>query len=397
MEQSSADQIVPLNPHPTRFNDSSLLQFVETGPKSTSLETLYGGTVADDRMAALRPQIEFVRKNWDRYAEFNHDLHEYLKTSYQGNERDRFLQAVDKIFGKEKKWSETSPDYGVLFSYTSVFGYEHIFSSASRVFRAKTLIEDDKAARINVFLTELLNIDLFLYHAANAHVRNFSGTVFRGIALTKSEFQRFKDLSSNDIRDRVWAIPLSTMSASSDLQVARDFFLNNAANNPERNYLVLLRIHVESLDAKSLTVYQSHFPSSIVSSLCATPVKDIAELEQENEVLLRAPWFHLVSLREERLEDVNDPVHVMDVVMITSNRDHPSTMELEVQDYKLSRDLFKSLNWIVRCRKCETLANEFGLFDDARDFKKVMEQETENAERCLNQIKTGRGGEIIDS
>jgi hypothetical protein len=87
----------------------------------------------------------------------------------------------------------------------------------------------------------------------------------------------------------------------------------------------------------------------------------------------------------------------MENVMVTGNRDHPSTMALdksggEDSDYNLARDLFASLNWIERLHKCATLAEEYGLFQDASDFRKEHFEECKKRTKVLDRISSKRSG-----
>ena len=371
-----------------RFADFYSTKSSAPSPAKSQLAGLYDGSVVDNRMDMLRSQIEYIRSNWHRYAEFNSELRAYLLNEYHGKEQIEFNNVVQEICGKEKSWLEQSIDYGVLKAYASTFGFREVFSISSKALRDDALITDLKAVRSNVFLTELLNIDLFRFHEGKEQARNFSGTVYRGLAVTAQELQQFKELITKDIRHRVLAIPLATMSATQDLAVIMNLFNTFDAGDKQKDHLVLLRVHVESLDAKLLELYHAHFPSSVVTSLCAMPIYELSPFPDEGEVILRGPWFQLLRLGEEQIENI--AIHVMDVVMISSNRDHPSTMALNEKDYGLARDLFRSINWISRCTKCKALAEEYGMVDDALLFGQVIDEEKLKSDICLEKITAGK-------
>jgi hypothetical protein len=236
-----------------------------------------------------------------------------------------------------------------------------------------------------VFLIELLNIDLFHWHQCKPEVRNFSGIVYRGMTLSEKGLCDFKSRSTQAVRNRNWAVPLSMMSASQRVENALDFAINHSRTSDDLLKPVLLRIHVESLDSDALELYRKHFPTSIVTSLCAVPIAEISAYKGEDEVLLRGPFFHQVRIREEVFERYGK-VHVIDTVMITSNRDHPSTMALNSRDYPLARKLFGALNWMARSLKCAELAEQYGLQDDASAFRTVYKEEVQTRDLCLREI-----------
>jgi hypothetical protein len=199
----------------SHFVEVSVLQFTS----QTQPAGLFDGRVVDNRMDILRTEIEYIRRHWNRYAEFSSDLRRYLLDKYEGNEKTGFEKAVDAICGNEKSWTEPSIDYGALNVYTSTFGHKEVFSISSTALRDDSVITDSKAARSNVFLTELLNIDLFHLHQGKEGARNFTGTVYRGLVVSEEELQQFRDLSRKDIRHRVLAVPLATMSATRNLRL----------------------------------------------------------------------------------------------------------------------------------------------------------------------------------
>jgi hypothetical protein len=65
---------------------------------------------------------------------------------------------------------------------------------------------------------------------------------------------------------------------------------------------------------------------------------------------------------------------VMDLVMLNSNRDHPSTMELGAMDDE-ARQLFASLVGVSRARYCKSLATGYGLSDDAKRYEEMQQMQ----------------------
>jgi hypothetical protein len=367
----------------SRFDDLRINDFCELGQVKSGI-THYGGEQVEDRMAQIRTQVEFIRHNWETYSQFNSELRHYLLNNNIGPQTKEFKHALRTLTEKKRDWNDESSDYGALRLYTSQYGYDFIFSSLNAAFRAQDLPSRVKEIRSCVFLIELLNIDLFHWQRSNPDTQNFSGTVYRGMTLSENAIHDFKCLSLQGPRERFWAIPLSIMSASTKLDQAIEFTANQVGENDSLHPL-LLRIHVESLGWDTLEMYSKHFPTSIVTSLCAVPIASLSDFEDEAEVLLRGPFFHLVRLQQEELEGFGR-IHVMDTVMITGNRDHPSTQGLKEREYNIARDLFAALNWMARMQKCAALATEFGLEEDASAYRQIYLEEIQKSDKCLRAI-----------
>ena len=75
------------------------------------------------------------------------------------------------------------------------------------------------------------------------------------------------------------------------------------------------------------------------------------------------------------MDDVGMTMDVMDVVMLNTNRDHPSVAELGVEKGDEARKLFALLVGISRARICENLAHVYGLTSDAQEFERIHEEQ----------------------
>lgn len=369
----------------SRYGDFRTMQGSALAPADSQFAGFFDGTVVDKRMDTMRSEIEYIRRNWAQYAKFSSELREYLIRKYEGKEQDEFGKAVQAICGEERSWADQSVHYPSLRVYASTLGYNELFSISSKALRDESLITDSQAVRSNAFLTELLNIDLFRLHETNERARNFSGIVYRGLVVNSEQLEQLRGLTNKDIRHRVLAIPLATISATRDIDVIWELFnLHNAGKSPRD--LVVLRIHVETLDAAFLQLYQTHFPNSVVTSLCAVPIDELSPYPAEGEVVLRGPWFQVLCLQEQKFETFPQ-INVMDVVMMSCNRDHPSTMKLEQPNYALAREFFRCITWISRCTKCKKLADEYELLNDVVAFEDVISEERLKMKQCLDEIE----------
>jgi hypothetical protein len=123
------------------------------------------------------------------------------------------------------------------------------------------------------------------------------------------------------------------------------------------------------VDPKLLKLYQGRFPNSVVTSICAVPIKQLSDYPDDNEVLLRGPFFQLLRLRKENLRAANIPLHIIEVVMITANRDHISNVFFSEVDGHRARELFRALVEMQRADLCANRAEQYGLLADARAYR----------------------------
>jgi hypothetical protein len=346
-------------------------------------------------MGEVRKAIQYIRDRWSDYPTFMQELREYIdrlsKTgaySTPSTEEDR--RALESLLSSSKDWADRSPtqtdSFDVLHLYTSYFGYNTIFALLNVAFRTDAVTEQgqEKDLRSAVFLIELLNIDLFNYISRNPSKSGFQGTVYRGVSFTKEGIEDFRNLATMGVRDRYWSIPLAMMSSSTSIKTALDFSLQDAEKDPTK-LPFLWRIHVANLDPDLLQIYNERFPSSVVTTLCAVPVSDVSRFSQEQEVLLRGPFFQFIRLHKEFVPAVGKEIDVMDLVMLNTNRDHPSAMELGVEKGDEARKLFGLLVRISRARVCKNLARKFGLTPDADEFERIHDEQVHQ----LRSMKLG--------
>ena len=320
-------------------------------------------------------------------------LREYIdrlsKTStysprFKPTEEDR--RVLESLLSSSIDWMDRSPNQAnssnVLDLYRSQFGHDTIFRLLNAAFRTDAITElgQEKDLHSAVFLVELLNIDLFNYISRNPSQSGFQGIIYRGVSFTKEEIEEFRNLTTMAVRDRYWSIPLAMMSASTSIKTAVSFALENTTNDPSK-LPFLWRIHVANMDPDLLQIYNERFPSSVVTTLCAVPISEASRHSLEQEVVLRGPFFQFIQLHKEFVPAVGTTMDVMDLVMLNSNRDHPSTMEMSVEKGDEARRLFALLVGMTRARICKNLTHEYGLTSDAEEFSRIYEEQTQRYEK----------------
>lgn len=306
---------------------------------------------------------------------------ELTNSSHDNFDISQHLPAVlssYKVWNSHPNTVSDDENLSVIRLYTSKIGYDQIFRIINEAFRTDDLTEQERRLCCAVFLIELLNIDLFNYTLRDRRTHNFQGTVYRGVVFSDDQLQDFKNLAVLPVAERYWAVPLAMMSASTDKEVAlREFAGIDAlmSDNTGTRHPFLWRIHVVELNPKYLQVYHDRFPSSVVSTICAVPIHELSDFAGEDEVLLRGPFFQLICLREEILEGRETPIHVMELIMLNANRDHPSTMELGREEGEKARQLFACLVGMWRAEVCKQLAALYNLMDDVEQYERIYRDE----------------------
>jgi hypothetical protein len=160
------------------------------------------------------------------------------------------------------------------------------------------------------------------------------------------------------------------------IKTALVYALQDAENDPTK-LPFLWRIHVANIDPDLLRIYNERFPSSVVTTLCAVPISEMSRFSQEQEVVLRGPFFQFIRLHKEFVHAAGMTIDVMDLVMLNTNRDHPSAMELGAEKGDEARKLFALLVGISRARICKNLAHEYGLTPDAGEFERIHDEQVQ--------------------
>lgn len=347
----------------------------------------YAGPSARQRMDEVRKWIVQVRhpaEAWSRrYTEIADLVRERIpqwraeaRTRKKLKLNDSRIQAglewfnpmAQKLLRDPRPWIDLpndryTPDgaYTALRLFSSYWGYEIIFSNVKRYFCTDTIPSEDDQ-KIVAFLIELINIDL--YNKWFPQKQDFDGVVLRWIWLTEGQLENYRTLMQESPKARDPNIPLALDSATAG---QKPVLTQYEESGPL--LLAVLRIHVWSLPKCSLRYYRDNYrklyaagqlgdgPDSVISSICALPIQDISVHPAEEEVLLRGPFFQLLDVSEENLahlvkvsadklkdEGLSAEVPVLDLGMLNSNRDHPSTPQTQSSSQRdPARTLFRHL------------------------------------------------------
>jgi hypothetical protein len=295
-----------------------------------------------------------------------------------------FAERARRVVEKPQDWLERLPPSertdvraDAVWLYTSSLGYDRIFKTVYDIFRSEGPISE--SVLLATFLVEILNIDLYNYWATHPEVQHYEGVVYRGMSVSCDAHASFVNLAQLPVGSRSFSIPLALNSSSTSEAQAIPFMEYGLEKHSD--YVPLLhKIHVRGLSEKRLGLYRKHFRESVVSTICAVPIDAISAYRSEAEVLLRGPFFELLSVHEHPTLRIKEkPVQVLEMAMLNSNRDHYTTPQTGTGDP--ARTLFNAL---VKAQKLEVsaeTAQAAGLHDDAAAYRALVEQ----AERAVEE------------
>jgi hypothetical protein len=349
-------------------------------------QTFFAGPRVYERMAEVRTAISYIRLNWDLYPQFMGELRTFLgkvpESSVLSGELEAYSEdgrrRVEALLSTRKQWPELrngpgDDDYSAIRLYTSIYGYMRMFGAMNMAFRTPDINRYPEALRSVTFLVELLNIDLYNYIRSNPEADNFEGRVYRGIRVSSKDLNKFAETAADtDMGKRYMAIPLSMMSTSATKGKALTFAMRTK-KTPTDSHALLLDVSVYSLDPALLTAYRQAFPGSIVTSLCSVPIHRLSDLP-EDEVLLRGPFFQIVRMYRDEDSLRGEPVHVVQAIMLNSNRDHVTAVATDAGEDKRMRDIFRAMAIASRSNRCAEHAESCGLAADSDNYRSAAAQ-----------------------
>ena len=136
--------------------------------------------------------------------------------------------------------------------------------------------------------------------------------------------------------------------------------------------LMLMKIHVIGLDEEHLAFYRRKFPGSVVTSICAVDIHKLSYIPDEREVLLRGPFFQVLQLHEGGELLSGRPVEVLEMVMLNSNRDHLTSVQMQEEQQATSRRLFGTMATVSRCQSCVRYCRDHGLVEDEAEYRILL-------------------------
>jgi hypothetical protein len=271
---------------------------------------------------------------------------------------ETFDERMSAILTSPRTWVDAAgeltrpdPNDTILRAYTSDFGYEVLFRAVKSIFRTDR-VPSESDQRISAFLIELVNIDLY-NRAKRVGQPSFVGRVYRGLWARPADVLRFEELARQAKDKRSFSVPLALDSTSASEDIAMRF-IEKAPPFADATP-ILLRIEVGGMTPAEVDYYQTNYvrlyrdrsklhPTSVVSSICAVPIEEVSD-HPEREVLLRGPFFDLLTIRTDDVRTHEGaPLMIVDVTTLNSNRDHPSAPQTQTNDATdPARDLFTRL------------------------------------------------------
>lgn len=359
----------------SRYGQWSDIRAACMSGKGADEQPFFAGSHVYERMDLVRMAINEIRRSWDRYPDFMAELRALFDDTSLDGPDPVSGSRLKALFSAQKHWDSTDDhDYSAITLYSSEVGYHQIFKVINAAFRIANLPENSARLRSATFLVELLNIDLFHFRERNPDADNFTGTVYRGMSLPQAVLDRFREVMRGPVTERYLSIPLAMTSATPDRKVAMSFALAQAEREHDRHPF-LWEIDVRNLDPRLLDLYRSRFPSSVVTSMCAVPIAGISDFPDEEEVLLRGPFFQIVGLCTEHLTELGRPVHKIEAVMLNTNRDHLTAVASNLGADKEERDLFKALILSDRFEICAYLAEQRKQTSDANQYRSLLAEQ----------------------
>ncbi|MEM9490152.1 MAG: hypothetical protein AAGC55_13470, partial [Myxococcota bacterium] len=169
-----------------------------------------------------------------------------------------------------------------------------------------------------------------------------------------------------DIRNRYRSIPLALDSSSTDRQSAQQFLVDEVAGA----VAVLQKIWIVGLSEPSLAFYQKRYPTSRISTICATRISQLSALPEEGEVLLRGGFYQILGVKQTFGQGM--PLRLVEMVMMNTNRDHPSIPQGPAGD--APRKLFDALVTAERDRFCRDYHRDLNQVEDAALYESALSE-----------------------
>eukprot|EP00795_Rhopilema_esculentum_P010482 gene10482-19193_t len=334
------------------------------------LKPYYNGELVNSRMAEVRKSITYIRNHWDDRAKFARGLAEFLAGRLNSEVEKDFMKRVDLIKNEDLNWGDIDEtqleksNFNVIRLYTSETGYNKIFGIMNSLFRYDDTTNDPKTIQTIVFLVELLNIDLYNLCLKNKSCDNFTGIVYRGVGLKDEDFDAFKSLMKKEIQQRYIAIPLCLMSSTTNIEMAKRFICS-------KPNAILFKIHILEMKPRFLQHYKERNPTGVVSTICAVDIKSLSDFPEEEEIILRGAFFQVLDFYQDHKENM----HVLEVCMLNSNRDHLSSNFLTDPN---ARKMFGLMVSVTRNEFAVQFYKERGNEEEALAYKECLEQAKKN-------------------
>lgn len=368
-------------------------RFFESLPDSVALKTAYGGDHEAARMKAIRPNIQKVRQAWmtdEGYRALMEKIRRYFPPATLPPETkesfERLLEGY-RDYGDVDHGRKVKPpveQFDALELYLSDQGYNSLYTLMSAVMRKGE--PDEEELEVATAMVELLTIDLYnlrLSQIGHPRYANFQGVTFRGMSITEAQLVEYQAiLAREDLSKRNFSVPLGLVSSSTDEKIMEEFS-KPVAENDKRIVRLHLTIHIRGVHPMLLEEYYALYPDSVVTSICAMPTAHISSYG-EKEILLRGPFFHLISMERGAIN--GEQYHKLVVVMMNANRDHGLEHASNEGEKERQRQCFLRTVSASKFETCAAVA-ETHAPHDAEGYRKLQKL-------ALDQLRAVDGIEV---
>lgn len=338
------------------------------------------------RMDQVRDYIMEVRSEYHSIdSQLMQGAAHFIRRLAPSVQDQRFLARLAALVAKPRGFVDLHPHladkhFSALWLYTSSEGYDGAFTHVKRTFRDPRANPDE--LRLATFIVELINIDLFNFWYAEKGSASFDGWVWRGLWMTAQDFaELYSKAYDLNIKNRYRSIPLALDSSSTSREEALNFLKERKGEEGE--VPVLQKIRVLGLTEPSLACYIEAYPTSLVSTICATQISKLSAFPKEGEVLLRGGFYQLLDVLETSEMVHEKPLKVVEMVMMNTNRDHPSTPQGSHGD--APRKLIGSLVTSERIKFCRDYHEGKGQLHSANLYAEALEMESQAFRRQYGQ------------
>jgi hypothetical protein len=363
------------------------------GPTLTNISTatLFTGVDEIGRMKDLRTNITKVRKIWQSNSEYSELMSKIKSYPLMKTLSPNLQSKIGVLLNGYSDWADMN--YGrplplqrgfpAIELYCSQDGYQFFFSLFNSIFRQKEI--DDDLLLIATALVEFVTIELYnlrLANIGNPYYENFQAVTYRGMTVSSNMANEYKKAANNpDLSKRHFGVPLGFTSSSTARETMEEFAFMNEGE--EQMHWV---IHVHGIDPELLRIYHEKYDDSIVTSITAMPVGQIAELRGEREVLLRGAFFHIVNM--ESRESEGKMIHTLQLVAMNTNRDHGTELALDEGAKQEQRNFFRNMILASRFRLCASLARSYSQ-EEAHQYDELAKASLQMIDDSKPEISAG--------
>jgi len=353
-------------------------------------------------MKAIRPYIEKIRKAWmsnEEYRILMGKIRVYFRQSdIPDDVKDSFARLLEgfRDYGDLDMGRPQKPpveQFDAIELYTAEKSFDHLYSIITKALRN----EEPSGVELEVVaaLVELLTIDLYnlrLSQIGHPMYENFEGVTFRGLSVTQEELKEYRAiLARPELAKRNFSVPLGLLSSSTDKKIMEEF--SKSSHNDEKRPIRLhLTIHIHGVDPALLREYRALYPDSVVTSICAMPVGHISP-HGEKEILLRGPFFHLLSITSEEVD--GRPYEKLVVVMMNANRDHGMEHASDTGAKEKQRQCFLRAVSASKFEVCAAIAEKHAP-GDAEGYRALQNQAMQQL-RDVDGIHVTVDGRLAES